>query len=168
MGLVLCLQKLGLTLAFLSVHLGLSLDSDNFETFWWMFVDKAGLQYCGQILGRARPFPLRQRTQCRTHHQFCRDTAELRTHHRFSQQQSRDLLRSGHAVKRNHYPLWLHFMKCRNTTLSNPLPLHPNCARNSPRYVLCQSIMQPWLQNSTSVCLVAVESFFKAFSSKQN
>lgn len=58
MGLVLCLQKLGLTLALLSVHLWLSLDSDSLDSFWWMFVDKAGLQHCGQTLGGARPFPL--------------------------------------------------------------------------------------------------------------
>jgi len=26
---------------------------DRSETFWWEFVDKAGLQCCGQVLGRA-------------------------------------------------------------------------------------------------------------------
>lgn len=119
MGLVLSLQKSGLTLAFASVHLGLSLDSDNFKAFWWISVDKAGLQCGGQLLRSTRPSLLHRcaLTGLVTSFAGLLQGWAGRTQHRFSQQQSRRMLRSGHAVRINHRPLWIHyvnFIKCRN------------------------------------------------------
>lgn len=69
---------------------------DHSETFWWVFVDKTGLQCCGQVLGMAS---LSAQHQC----VLVEITAgfsgplqgwAIRALRRFSEQQSRDMLSS--------------------------------------------------------------------------
>lgn len=89
------------------------------------------------------------------------------TQHRFFQQQGRDMLRSRHAVKINHSLLWIHyanFIRHRNIPpLLLPVLLHPNCARNSPRYVIMWKYYATRaFEKHNSLCFAVVERFLQS------